>query len=98
MSPTDAVEPTAITLAIAIASGLLLLGFALSLFRLWRGPSTADRVVALDLIAYHVIGVSALLALRARNIGLLAPALVLALLAFLATVAFARELERRAKR
>lgn len=87
-----------ISVAVAVATVLLLLGFALSIVRLWRGPRAADRVVALDLVAYHVIGVSALVALRARNVELLAPALVLALLAFLATVAFARILERRAGR
>ena len=92
MIDADLGEP--LTTAIAISIALTLTGLAACLFRVWRGPSTADRVVALDLLAYHVIGVSALVALGAENVDLLAPALVLALLAFLATVAFARHLER----
>lgn len=96
MTDVEVGEP--ISTAVALAVALLLLGLAACLFRVWRGPSTADRVVALDLVAYHVIGVCALVALGAEDVDLLAPGLVLALLAFLATVAFARHLERGAMR
>ena len=90
--------PDPIGTAIVIAMSLLQIGLALALYRIWRGPTTADRVIGLDLVAYHVIGLSALVALGEENIDLLAPALLLALLAFLATVAFARHLERGALR
>lgn len=80
--------------AIAIAVALVLFGLAACLFRIWRGPTTADRLVALDLLAYQVIGMSAIVALEAGSVDLLGPALVLGLLAFLATVALARHIER----
>lgn len=90
----DALTGEPLDLAIPVAVALVLFGLAACLFRLWRGPTTADRLVALDLLAYQVIGMSAIVALGAENVDLLAPALILGLLAFLATVALARHIER----
>lgn len=84
--------------ALAIAGVLVLFGMGACLLRIWRGPTATDRVVALDLLAYQVIGMSAIVALSAEDVDLLAPALVLALLAFLATVALARHIERGSMR
>jgi multicomponent Na+:H+ antiporter subunit F len=84
--------------ALGLATALLLAGLLLCLYRVWRGRRTADRVVALDIIAYLVIGACALRTLQTREDALLRPAMLLALLAFLGTVAFARYLERRALR
>lgn len=85
-------------IALFIASGLILSSLFFGLYRIWQGPSTADRVVALDLVTYVAIGFSATRAIAYGDVQLLRPALVLALLAFLGTVAFARYLERRALR
>lgn len=80
--------------ATRVATAFLALGLFLCLFRLWRGPTIADRVVALDLSAYLVVSLSAIRALADADVHLIRPALVLALLGFLGTVAFARYLER----
>ncbi len=64
--------------------------------RLWRGPSLSDRVVALDLIAVLAVGLIAMVAFQADQPIFLDAAIVLALVAFLGTVAFGRYLERRA--
>jgi multicomponent Na+:H+ antiporter subunit F len=87
-----------LAVALAIATAMLFAGLFLSLFRVWRGRRTADRVVALDVIAYLVIGMCALRTLWTRQDELLRPAMLLALLSFLGTVAFARYLEKRALR
>jgi multicomponent Na+:H+ antiporter subunit F len=87
-----------LSIALSLATAMLLLSLSLGLYRVWRGPRTADRVIALDVIAYLVIGMCALRTLWTRQDDLLRPAMLLALLAFLGTVAFARYLEKRALR
>lgn len=76
----------------------VMIGVALLLVfvRLARGPSLSDRVIALDLMAVLAVGLIAMLALEADQPIFLDAAIVLALVAFLGTVAFARYLERRA--
>ena len=77
----------------------VMIGVALLLafVRLARGPSLSDRVIALDLIAVLAVGLIAMVALEAGQPVFLDAAIVLALVAFLGTVAFARYLERRAQ-
>lgn len=83
-----------LTFAIWIALGVLALSFLCLVVRLVRGPSLPDRVVALDLIAYHSIGFIALVTLQTGLNAYLDVAVTLALIAFLATLAFARFVER----
>lgn len=87
------------TLAAArIATGLLSLALVLAVIRLLRGPSLPDRVVALDLMAVVMVGLMAADTIVTANTLPLRAAIVVALLAFLGTVAFARYLEKRARR
>ena len=74
---------------------LALLGAAavLTLVRLARGPSVADRVVALELLGTIAIGMIAAAAVVSGASALLDVALIVALVAFLGTVAFARYIE-----
>lgn len=71
-------------------AGLLLITLLAGLIRIWRGPQAADRMLAAQL--FGTTGVALLLvlaqALQAR--ALLDIALVLALLAVVAMVAFVR--------
>ncbi len=78
-----------------VALPILMLAIVLSFVRLLRGPNTADRVVALDLMTTIGIGVLAALAISTDQSVALDVAIVLALLAFLGTVAFAAYVERR---
>ena len=84
-----------LSVAIDIGFGLLVLAMALAFIRMVRGPSLPDRVVALDLITVLAVAFSALFAVAADDIAFLDVAIALALVAFLATVAFARFAERR---
>lgn len=68
--------------------------FLLTLYRLVKGPTLADRVVALDLLAYVSIGFSIVIAIGSGTPAYLEVALVVGLIAFLGTVAFARYIER----
>ncbi len=81
----------------AVTLGLMMAGIAmfLAFFRLVRGPSLPDRVVALDLIGIIAVGVIAAYDILTEQPVLLDAATVVALVAFLGTVAFARYVERR---
>jgi multicomponent Na+:H+ antiporter subunit F len=68
---------------------LLTVAMFLAFFRLLRGPSLPDRVVALDLMATLAVGFIAMYAVAAEQAIFLDVAALLALIAFLATVAFA---------
>jgi multicomponent Na+:H+ antiporter subunit F len=70
---------------------------AVTMVRLLKGPSLPDRVVALDLIAVLAAGVIAVYAILTHEPMLLRAAIVVALVAFVGTVAFAMFLERRGK-
>ncbi|MCO5185189.1 MAG: cation:proton antiporter [Anaerolineae bacterium] len=72
----------------------LTLAVILTFVRVLRGPTMADRVVAIDLMASLAIGIIAVYAIASDNPQVLDIALVLALLSFLGTVAFGFYLER----
>ncbi len=80
--------------ALQVVLPLLGLAVALTLVRLLRGPSAADRVVALDLLTTIGIGFAAAYALATSRSEFLDVGIVLALLSFLGTVGFAYYLER----
>jgi multicomponent Na+:H+ antiporter subunit F len=78
-------------LALALAAIAMLLAFV----RLVQGPSLPDRVVALDLIGTLAVGMIAAYDIATEEPILLDAATIVALVAFLATVAFARYIERK---
>jgi multicomponent Na+:H+ antiporter subunit F len=73
---------------------LLSIAFVLSLIRLVRGPALPDRVVALDLMSTIAVGVIGAYTVITNESSILDAALIVALVAFLGTVAFASFLER----
>ena len=80
--------------AISISFVMVMLSLAVAFVRLARGPSLADRVVALDMMTVSIIAVCGVAAVATGVYALLDVALVLALFGFLATVALARYAER----
>ena len=72
-----------------IAAALLGGALLLAVVRLLRGPTLPDRVVALDLISTLVVGIICMCALVFDQPVYLRDALVLAVVSFLGTVAFA---------
>jgi multisubunit Na+/H+ antiporter MnhF subunit len=69
---------------------LLVLGMVLCIYRLMRGPSLADRVTAADTLALEVIGLVIVLAIRFKTTIFFDAALVVAIVGFASTVAFAQ--------
>ena len=83
--------------AVVLASVMLTLSVVLAFVRLLRGPSLPDRVVAFDLMTSLAVGIMALYSIATEETVFLDVAIVLALISFLGTVAFARYLERRGR-
>jgi multicomponent Na+:H+ antiporter subunit F len=81
----------------AIVFVMLSLALVLAFVRLVRGPSLPDRVVALDLLAAIIVGFIAVYATATGQRVFLDAAIVVALIIFLGTVAFAQYIERRAQ-
>lgn len=69
---------------------LLALAFLLTVYRVIRGPTLPDRVIALDMLVGIVIGFIAIFAIRSGAMLYIDIAISLGLVGFLTTVAFAR--------
>ncbi|MGY6569233.1 MAG: monovalent cation/H+ antiporter complex subunit F [Salinarimonas sp.] len=74
----------------SLVATCLLLTIAGALWRVWRGPDQADRMMAAQLVGTGGVGVILLLAAIADDWAMLDVALVLALLAALAAIAFVK--------
>lgn len=70
------------------------IAFILAFLRLLRGPSLPDRVVALDLMAVIGIGFISAYAIETERSVFVDVATVIALIGFLATIAFAYHVRR----
>ena len=75
-----------IALAMVLAAGRVVLG-----------PSVPDRVVSLDVVANLCVSAIAIIAMATQRAGLIVVAIVVALILFLGTTAYALYLERRAR-
>lgn len=75
---------------------LVTLGVALlvTVVRLVKGPTLPDRVVAMDLVGVQVVGLIVVLAASTRVRATLDAAIVIALIGFVGTVAYAAYVER----
>lgn len=92
MNPTELTGFTGAAMAIAFSLTGVSLLFAF--VRLVLGPTLADRVVALDLVTMIIVVLLTLFGMAVGDSAYLDAAIALGLVAFLATVAFARFIER----
>lgn len=74
---------------------ILVTGMVFTMVRLIRGPSSADRVAAIDVLSNLALGFIIAYAVGTDEEMLLDPALGLAVVTFLATIAFTRYLAAR---
>lgn len=81
--------------ATTVSLVVLTAAMGLAVVRLVRGPSLADRILALDLITTLAIGYIATFAIRTGFALYLDIAIAIGLVGFLSTVAFARYLLSR---
>jgi len=80
------------------ALAMLLASMILVLWRLARGPTAADRVIALDLLSVLVVAFLVAISIHARETSYLDVAIAYACIAFLGTVALARYIMRTSPR
>ena len=84
----------ALEIATTIAGLLLAAAMVCAAVRIVRGPSTPDRVVALDMLSLIGVAVAGLAVLVSGSAAFVDIALGVALVGFLAVVAFAGFIER----
>ena len=75
---------------------LFFLSFAViaTVFRLVKGPSIPDRVQALDTLGINLLSGVAIFSVFLRNTGFFEVILLIGILSFIGTIAFARFIER----
>ena len=78
----------------AVTLTVLALAAVLTFIRLVRGPTLPDRVIAIDLIGVLIVCLLVVVAASTAQQAFLDVAMVLALISFLGTVAYARYVER----
>jgi len=76
---------------------MITLALFISLVRVIQGPTLPDRVVAVDLIGISSVCLMVLEAAVSKEPAFLDAAVVIALLGFLGTVAYARYAERKGR-
>jgi len=80
-------------IGINVYLALIAVATLLSMYRVFRGPTTVDRLVAVDIMTTITTGLMVLFALYYGRMIFLDVALVYAILAFGGVIAFARYLE-----
>lgn len=85
-------EPVPEFVEVAVQGGLLLVSALCVLcgYRVIRGPTIPDRVVAIDAIATNVVAIAVLFALATGRGLFVTVSLVLAIIGFIATVTVAK--------
>ena len=82
------------TIPFIVASTMVAVSAGLSFIRLSKGPTLPDRVIALDLIGVLLVCLLVLIAGTTAQQAFLDVAMVVALISFVGTVAYARYIER----
>jgi len=80
--------------ACQVSMAVLLAGMLLLLYRLAKGPTAADRVVAMDLMSVLVVTFLVILSIHTRETSYLDVAIAYACIAFLGTIALARFVQK----
>jgi multicomponent Na+:H+ antiporter subunit F len=78
----------------SVSMALLTLAAVLAFVRVVRGPTLPDRVVAMDLLGVLIVGLIVVYTAASGTKAFLDVAMVIALVSFLGTVAYARYIEK----
>ena len=85
------------SMLIDVAVMMICAALFVALFRVVQGPTLPDRVVAVDLIGVAAVCLMVVAAAGSKEPTFLDAAVVITLLGFLGTVAYARYAERRTR-
>lgn len=87
---TGYILPAALGFALICVSASILL----NLFRLWRGPTSTDRILAVDTLTINAIALIVLFGIAYATASYFEAALLLAMVGFVGTVAYCKFLLR----
>ncbi len=95
--PLPTLFPGSIVFGSFVTRGLLILILAsfLALYRICRGPTGADRIVAIDIMGIMIIGLCSLLSVATGRSWYIDIAIAWALQSFISTLALSKYLEGR---
>ena len=79
-----------LSIVVPLAIGLVGLAMALNLWRLLRGPSRPDRILALDTLGINAIALVMLLGIGLGTAAYFEAALIIAMMGFVGTVALSK--------
>jgi multicomponent K+:H+ antiporter subunit F len=88
------VQSSLLSLSLGFALACISLAILLSLFRLVRGPTSGDRILAVDTLTINVIALIVVFGIAEATATYFEAALLLAMVAFVATVAYCKFLLR----
>ena len=74
---------------------IIILACILCLYRIWRGPTGADRIVAIDILGIMIIGLCAILTISTGRSWYIDIGIAWALQSFISTLALSKYLEGR---
>jgi multicomponent Na+:H+ antiporter subunit F len=80
-----------------VAFTMLALAGVIAFVRVLRGPALPDRVVAIDLVGVLTVGMTVVAAAVTGEAAFLDVAMVIALVSFVGTIAYARYIEREGR-
>ncbi|MBS4201381.1 Na(+)/H(+) antiporter subunit F1 [Bacillus sp. FJAT-49732] len=83
-----------IGIMLKISLTLFALAIVISLYRIIRGPSIPDRVIAMDMIGVNLISAIAAISILLNTKAYLEVILILGILAFISTIALSKFIER----
>ncbi|SIP87421.1 K+/H+ antiporter subunit F [Solilutibacter tolerans] len=81
--------------AVTVSIYVIALALAMSVWRLLRGPSLPDRILALDTVSINSIALLVLYGIRIGSSFYFEAALIIAMLGFVSTVALSKYVMRR---
>ncbi|PAE23029.1 Na(+)/H(+) antiporter subunit F1 [Bacillus sp. 7894-2] len=83
-----------IEIILMLSLGFLALSMMATIFRLVIGPTTPDRVQALDILGINLISAVAIFSVLLNTHAFMEVILLIGILSFIGTIAFARFMER----
>ncbi len=84
-----------IAIIVTLSIYAIALALAMSLWRLLRGPTLPDRILALDTVSINTIALLVLYGIRIGSSIYFEAALIIAMLGFVSTVALSKYVMRR---
>ena len=72
---------------------IIILAFMLCLYRIWKGTTGADRIVAIDILGFMIVGLCALLTITTGRVWYIDIGIAWALQSFISTLALSKYLE-----